>query len=69
MNSSHTVLNSLRYKVADVLCLLLQFSMIMQYDYKHTATALVRGSQESEEQIVTLKHKMHINLGPVQSET
>lgn len=42
--------------------------MIMQYDYKHTATALVRGSQESEEQIVTLKHIMHINLGPVQSE-
>lgn len=68
MNSSHAVLNSLRYKVLDVLCLLLQFSMIMQYDYKHTATALVRGSQESEEQIVTLKHKMHINLGPVQSE-
>lgn len=45
-----------------------KFSMIMQYDYKHTATALVRGSQESEEQIVTLKHIMHINLGPVQSE-
>lgn len=46
-----------------------KFSMIMQYDYKHTATALVRGSQESEEQIVTLKHKLHINLGPVQSES
>lgn len=45
-----------------------KFSIIMQYDYKHTATALVRGSQESEEQIVTLQHKMHINLGPVQTE-
>lgn len=42
-----------------------KFSLSMQYDYKHTATALVRGSQESEEQIVTLKHKLHINLGPV----
>lgn len=46
-----------------------QFSMIMQYDYKHIATALVRGGQESEEQIVTLKHKMHINLGPVAPES
>ena len=42
-----------------------QFSMVMQYDYKHIATALVRGGQESEEQIVALKHKLHINLGPV----
>ncbi|XP_078384508.1 dynactin subunit 4-like isoform X1 [Oculina patagonica] len=46
-----------------------KFSMIMQYDYKHIATALVRGGQESEEQIVTLKHKLHINLGPVDSES
>lgn len=43
--------------------------MSMQYDYKHTATALVRGSQESEEQIITLKHKLHINLGPVVPES
>lgn len=46
-----------------------QFSMVMQYDYKHIATALVRGGQESEEQVVTLKHKLHINLGPVSPES
>ncbi|XP_068707119.1 dynactin subunit 4-like isoform X2 [Montipora foliosa] len=46
-----------------------KFSIVMQYDYKHTATALVRGSQESEEQIITLKHRLHIDLGPVHSES
>ena len=45
--------------------IIFQFSMIMQYEYKHITTALVRGGQESEEQVVTLKHKLHINLGPV----
>lgn len=46
-----------------------KFSMIMQYEYKHITTALVRGGQESEEQVVTLKHKLHINLGPVLTES
>lgn len=46
-----------------------KFSLIMQYEYKHITTALVRGGQESEEQVVTLKHKLHINLGPVLSES
>lgn len=46
-----------------------KFSMVMQYDYKHIATALVRGGQESEEQLVTLKHRLHINLGPVAPES
>jgi len=46
-----------------------KFSVVMQYDYKHIATALVRGGQESEEQLVTLKHKLHINLGPVAPES
>ena len=49
--------------------IIFQFSMIMQYEYKHITTALVRGGQESEEQVVTLKHKLHINLGSVLTES
>ena len=69
----HISLPSLKFTIfiylTSFLLFALQFSMIMQYDYKHIATALVRGGQESEEQLVTLKHKLHINLGPVDSES
>ena len=40
--------------------------MIMQYDYKHTTAALVRGGQEPETRVETQRHKIHINLGPVE---
>ncbi|XP_032229285.2 dynactin subunit 4 isoform X2 [Nematostella vectensis] len=46
-----------------------KFSMVMQYDYKHTLTALVKGGQEPEERIDTLRHIIHINLGPIEGAT
>ncbi|XP_031573185.1 dynactin subunit 4-like [Actinia tenebrosa] len=46
-----------------------KFSMIMQYDYKHTTSTLIKGGQEPETRIETQRHKIHINLGPVEGAT
>lgn len=63
----HYYVLSYHYSKDNFVCF--QFSLIMQYDYKHTSPALVRGNQEPETRIETQRHKFHINLGPVEGAT